>query len=806
MMIALRRWAAGCAGQPRPPGGAESNRAAHRGEMNRGKQPSSGGRRYGGLAIAVVVLIAAVLAVFGQVAGHKFLIWDDEGHVAHNPRFNPVTWRSVGRFWTEESYWGLYIPLSYTFFGAEALIAQRPAPDRNGWTLNPSVFHLGNLGLHVLCVLLVFTILRRLVGHDGAACAGALLFALHPVQVESIAWISETRGVLCGVFSLLAIWQYLCYACPSPCRRRLQSPTEPAGSGSATGVASYNSPARGAADEGAAVSRRTRGHYVLATAAFLLALLSKPAAVAVPLIALVLELGLLRRPVRRVLLGLSPWLIVAAGWAIWTKRFQPDTLRPFVSPLWARPLVAGDALAFYLCKLVAPVGCGPDYGRSPEWVIGQWWFYVTWLLPAACVALLASLRNRRLWLTAAGVFVAWLLPALGLVPFDFQRISTVADRYLYLALLGPALALSWFLAHRWNRTTIGVTAAVLCVLGALSFVQTSHWRDNETLIAHGLRVNPRSVVARQHQGALLNREGALLDREGKHEEATRKYEEAIKWYRLALKDHPRHEEAYVSLAKSLVDLKRVDEAEKTLREALRHIPMRASIHCELANVLVKQATALANQGKELEAQRRLSDAEEHYREARRLDPQWVPAYWALGALLFDRGATDEAIRLYREALAVDPYSVEAHVNLGVALAKQGEVYEAMYHYREALRIRDDWPQAHFDLANLLRDQGAIDAAERHYRAALKYYPDYAKAHVELGIILFGRGATREAIRHYRAALRTDPKLVPAHVNLGHALAADGRPKEAAAAYRAALQLVPSDSKDAQRIREFLRPY
>jgi tetratricopeptide (TPR) repeat protein len=788
--------------------------------MNHRGQPS-----FGGLLLSVFLLVAAVLVVYVGVCGHQFLMYDDEPHLVNNPRLNPVTWRNVGRFWVEQSYWGLYIPLSYTFFAAEASLAGQP--------LDPGVFHLGNLLLHLTCVLLIFAILRRLVRHDGAACAGALLFGLHPVQVESVAWISETRGLLSGMFSLLAIWQFdLWSAGILTCRRRLQSPSEPAEDASATGVASYNLPDVADASagevipqgtrigEGTGTSHRAGVYYVLATVAFVLALLSKPAAVAVPLIAAVLAVGLSQRPLRRILLGLGPWLLVAAGWALLTKLQQPSGRMAFVAPLWARPLIAGDALGFYLYELVGPLWYvlrliwhglwlpwrgleplrdwvnpqlyGPDYGRTPAWVIQQWWFYFTWFLPAAVLAALACLRNRRQWLTAAGVFVAGLLPVLGLLPFDFQRISTVADRYLYLPLLGPALAMSWFLAHRWNRRTIAVTAAILCLLAGLSFVQASYWRDNQTLIEHGLRLNPHSALAKQHQGT-------LLDRAGRHEEA-------IRWYRDLLKDDPQFEEAYINLTNSLLVLDRVEEAEKTLREALRYIPMRPAIHYKLAEILAEQGEVLRRQKKTDQAQRLLDDAERHYRRALQHDPQWASPYVSLGKLRFDRGATDEAIGLYRTALKLDPYDAAAHLNLAVALESQQKVAEARYHYDEALRILPDWPQAHFNLANLLRRQGALDAAERHYRAALESQPDYAKAHVELGIILFDRGAAEEAIRHYRAALRTDPKLVPAHVNLGHALAAVRRPKEAAAAYRAALQLVPADSVEAQQIRQFLRPY
>ncbi len=534
--------------------------------------------------LSSLFLVLTLLAVFGQVYGHEFLTWDDEHHVAYNPRLNPVTWRSVGEFWTEP-YLGLYIPLSYTFFAAETSIARQP-PDETGCTLNPAVFHLGNLALHVACALLVFTILRDLFRHDGAACVGALLFGLHPVQVESVAWISETRGLLCALFSLLAIWQYLRHAKTS------------------AGIV----------------------HYILATAAFILALLSKPAAVAVPMIVGVLELGLLRRPLRRTLGYLCPWLVMSAGCVVWTKFQQPDIVFSDVAPLCARPLLAGDALAFYTYKLVAPLQLGPDYGRTPAWVMQQWWlFYGAWLLPVVIVAAAACLRNRRIWLVACGVSIAWLLPVLGLVSFDFQQISTVADRYLYLALLGPALALSWFLAHRWNCWTIGITTAVLCLLGALSFIQTSQWRNNAALWTHSLEVNPGSVVANHSYGLVLARQ--------------ERYAEAIPYYQKVLEVNPR----------------------------------RADTHLNLGITLFVVGNG--------------HQSEEHLREALLLQPDWPIAHYNLGKVaLFGRHDLDTAIVHYRAALEGDPNYIQAHVDLATALFEQGNVVGAIYHYRKALKL------------------------------------------------------------------------------------------------------------------------
>ena len=169
-----------------------------------------------GLWPAALLLAVVVAAVYGQVAGFKFLNWDDRQQVVDNPLVNPPSWQGIAAAW-RRPYWGLYVPLSYTWFALEAVVARRVAqPDATGG-LSPAVFHLGNLFLHLGCTLLTLAILRRLLklgmaapaaGNDAAAarhldvaaCAGALLFAVHPLQVESVAWISEGRGLLCACF------------------------------------------------------------------------------------------------------------------------------------------------------------------------------------------------------------------------------------------------------------------------------------------------------------------------------------------------------------------------------------------------------------------------------------------------------------------------------------------------------------------------------------------------------------------------------------------------------------------------------
>jgi protein O-mannosyl-transferase len=670
--------------------------------------------------VTLGLLLLAMVVVYGRVCGYGFLTWDDPQHVLENPRVNPPGLQGLVQAW-REPYWGLYIPLSYTLMAAEAAVAGRAAADGSGYVLNPAVFHVVNLTLHIVCVWLVFLILARLLAlctyhpprdvnkdHHAerdeyiktrrlyAACAGALLFGLHPLQVETVAWISEVRGLLCGVLVLLAVWEYLNYA------------------------------------EAAAL------HYTFATAAFLLALLSKPAAIALPLLLAVLEIGILRRNWRQWLAALVPWCAIAAVFVLVTKRLQPDSFLPSVPPLWARPLVAADSIMFYLGRLIAPFWLGPDYGRTQQWVMSQGWPHLVW--PSVAIFLTlgiltffafrisrpalgatgsasvcgpkgtgkasgtlapsALLPPSRVLLTAFGLFIAWLVPVLGLVPFDFQRVSSVADRYVYLAMIGPALALAWLVNRFWSRAAgdcpdfrvptgrrreamvgggtkmglspwhartgraaAGVAASALAACAALSFVQTSYWRDSRTLFTHGLEVNPHSVVAPWHLGLLCAEEG--------------KYDEAAAFFRRDLAEHPGFVEIHLELARALVDLHKPNEALQVLRDAEK----------------------------------------------------------------FD--------------------SADVQQNLGMILDRQGSTAEAARHYRRALELRPSLPVPHYNLGNIcLREAekkpGKLEEAAEHYEAALLLKPDYAEAHVNLGAVRLMQGRRQEAIASLEAALRLLP--------------------------------------------------
>jgi hypothetical protein len=347
------------------------------------------------------------------------------------------------------------------------------------------VYHAGSLALHLATVLVVFSILRLLSGNVWAATGGATLFAVHPVQVESVAWASGAKDLLCGLLAVCAIYLYVLYA------RREEPAIE------------------------SASPLKKRVYYWAGAVVLVLAMLAKPSAMVVPVIVAAVDGLLIGRAWRKVLWAAGGWAVVVLPLVV-VARIAQDAGAVTPVEVWRRPLIAADAVSFYLWKLIWPAGMGPDYGRRPTVVMEIWggaWQYLIWVVPAAIAVWAWRGRVRRPWVLAgAVVFVAAVGPVLGFTPFMFQYMSTVADHYLYLAMLGPAVGATWLLVRYRQRIAYAGAGLALVALAVRSNVQLAVWHDDPTLWAHTLAACPDSFVAPTNVAAALGREGKVLGR------------------------------------------------------------------------------------------------------------------------------------------------------------------------------------------------------------------------------------------------------------------------------------------------------
>lgn len=588
--------------------------------MTRPKRPATlpppGAAKPQFVILACVLVVVPILAVYLPICRNGFVSFDDPLHLHDNPHLNPPSWRGLGQLW-QAPYKREYVPLSYSLFAAEAWLARLPQPGEPPF--DPAIFHAGSLLLHSMTALAVLGLLQSHFASLRAAVCGALLFAVHPLQVESVAWISETRGLLAGLLSVLALWSYFTWS------KR---------------------------------NGRSNNQYVGASLLFLLALLAKSSAACVPLIAWLLEVGLLRRGWRSATRALAPWAVLALVFIAVMKLEQAEALLPFVPPLWARPLIALDALNFYLAKLVWPVGLAIQYERDPATVMSSTSLWLAPLAPLVLATVLWRFRRFPMPWIATGIFVAGVSPVLGLVPFIFQSYSTVADRYVYLAMLGPALLVADLLVRHRSNALLGGCLVVLSILAVLSWRQVQYWHDDFVLYRRALEVNPRSVLAAN------NLAKAYIDRED--------YSAALPLAQLAVQLRPNSQEARIYLAISLAGAGRTGEAISHYEDLLKKWPENTTVRANLA------------------------------------------------ALQYEQGRFDEAIHQFQEILAIAPGDAAAHRDLGNSLAMKGRLDESLKHLRRAMALDQGNPVTRVGLAQVLLRLGQPAEAIDQLRQALKH--------------------------------------------------------------------------------------
>ena len=518
-------------------------------------------------AWGVLVVVLAVIAFLPAVRFPFFPFWDDDIHVHANPHLLNLSWASLGALWSGP-WQQLYIPLTYSVWAGLAALSRwwDGLPLASG-ALNAAWFHGANVLLHATSAGLAFALIKKITAgffpaisapRLGLASAlGAAFFALHPLQVEPVAWISGLRDVLGGCLGLAAL------------------------------LVLFGSERPAAARWGGA------------TVLFLASLAAKPAGVALPLVAAILALQPFRWSWRQSLFTLLPWLAIGAVWVVVTSRAQwAADLASGLVPLWIRPLVAADALAFYAGKTLWPAGLAADYGRSPDVVLasGQVWW--VWLGPAALAAALVAVKRLRIFLVPAAIFAAALLPTLGLVPFNFQVVSTVADRYAYLALLGPALGLTLFVAGCDRRWAQALAAAAVALLALVSMQRLPLWSEDLKLFAATLETNPRSWKA-------MHNYASALDDRGRSAEAEPLLREVITL-------RPDSAEAHNDLGVILWNLEKQDEAVLMVQRALQLRPTSPT-----AQNLVQMQARRGNLAGVIEALRLVIQLEPHNALARR---------------------------------------------------------------------------------------------------------------------------------------------------------------------------------------------
>lgn len=590
-----------------------SSRLGNRGAAVSSTSSSDSGRP--GTA-AVLVVVIAVLVVYLRTFGASFVLFDDNHHVYANPFLNPVSLAGIGRLWRHAYEW-LYIPLAYTIFAGVALFAQTPPQMVSSIgqtvTVNPGPFHFASVVFHIANALLCLLLVLRLTRSRNTAVLCSLLFALHPLQVESVAWISELRGLTSAFFGLVALNVLVV-------SRQI----------------AVRAPAKG------------RFLYWSSPLLVVCAMLCKPSALVLPAAGLIIDRVALASSWRKSVLTAAMWGASLLPFALATQSLQ-QVIPAGMSLWWQRPFIAGDALAFYLFKAVIPLNLCIDYGRTPQSVMSTGWGYLVWAIPVSLFALAYVYRRRRpIVLLGALLFVAFLLPNLGLVPFMYQGYSTVADRYAYLPLIGLGLVVSEMVSAVQSRIAVRALAVVLIALAVISFNQAGHWSDNAEFVRHTLDVNPKAGFAQANQGVLLLKQDRVAD--------------AIEHFNEALKIDPRDAKTENNLGLALVKMGRLDDAEPHYRRAVEIAPRYFKAHENLGTVYLQTG--------------RVAAAIASLKAAVEIQPADAKAFNDLGVAYMRNGQIAEGLQSFQRAVSTEPSNVQYRRNLGQALLQQGRSEDA----------------------------------------------------------------------------------------------------------------------------------
>jgi tetratricopeptide (TPR) repeat protein len=674
-----------------------------------------------------VFLFAVVLWTFWPATHNGFVGYDDpvyvtgNGHVQQGLSLKNVAWAFTA------SDGGNWHPTTWFSHMADCQL----------FGLSPWGHHFVNVLFHALNSVLVFLGLYSLTQKTDPSGAGALwrsfivaaFFGLHPLRVESVAWVAERKDVLSAFFALLSLLAYAKYAASVEYR--------------VSSVVGKN-----VAENQTSNAASSPLWYFLSFFFFILGLMSKPMLVTLPFVLLLLDYWPLgrfgvQRPTTEFIEKLLKQLMASIGRSHTPlKQGVNENGRSFVNSgavllVEKVPFFAGAAILSVITIVVqrkegAMSLTVPFVGRIANAVVSYSrylaktffphdlaFFYpyelrlsavtivsATLLLAAISVVAIYWRRERPFLFTGWFWFVGSLIPVIGLIQVGDQAL---ADRYTYIPSIGLFVALVWSahdLTRGWQfqRSFFGLIVAAVALIWALKTrEQIGIWKSNETLFTNAIAVTPKNYIARNNLGATFERQG--------------------RW----------------------------DEAAAQFRQAIADKPDYAQAHRNLGLVFERQGEP--------------TRAIEEYREAMRLNPSYADPHNALGVLFNTQGRVDEALKEFQQALRLKPDYADAHFNLGLIYGRQGHLDEAIREYKAVLEVQPNRADVHNNLGVALNNKGNVDDAIREYVEAIELEPSYARARFNLGVALAGKGALAPAIEQFQEALRLKPDYKEARTNL-----------------------------------------
>ena len=712
-------------------------------------------------------LITLTFLTYSQVLDYEFLNLDDDQYVTENTHiikgfnYKFVIW-AFTQFYA--SNWHPLTWLSHML-------------DFEVYGLDPLGHHLTNLTFHIFNILLLFGVLLKMTGRVWRSAFVAFLFALHPLNVESVAWIAERKNVLSGFFFFLTLWAYLHYL-------------------------------------------EKKQYYWIIFLFFGLGLMAKPMLVTLPFLLLLLDFWPLKRlrlgeidslesginkgvSLGRLITEKGPLFILVIGSSVITYFAQREGGAVISNEFRSFYSIAANALVSYveyLRKMLWPRDLSVFYPHLGDG-IAEWKALTCGIFLALVTILIVRFIRKVPYLTVGWFwYLGTLVPVIGIVQVGEQ---SMADRYTYLAMIGVFICIAWGIPELIkNQKILSVMAAIYIVLLTVTtWGQIKYWKNSITLFEHAISINenetPNFVIAYNNLGHALLTENRFQEAIVKFQRAIKinpnyskpqnnlgsafselkKYDQSIKHYQQAIKIEPNYAEAFNNLAKALRQTGKINESIVYFKEAIR--------------LKKNYGDAYFNLGVTLSQQGQIGEAIVQYQKALEINSNFVMAHNNLASLLAQRKDIAGAIRHYKEAINIDPEFAQAHNNLGSTLGGQGKIEEAIIYLNEAIRLKKDYDDAYFNLGITLSQQGQIGEAIGLYQKALEINSKFVMAHNNLASLLAQSKDIAGAIRHYKEAINIDPEFAQAHNNLGSTLAGQGKIEEAILFFEKALSIDPN---------------